>query len=43
VAVKVTVNPKILGGVSVRIGFDLYDGTVLRRLNEARVNLVGRS
>jgi F-type H+-transporting ATPase subunit delta len=43
VAVKVTVNPKILGGVSVRIGFDLYDGTVLRRLNEARVNLAGRS
>ena len=32
VDLKVTVDPTILGGVSVRIGHDLYDGTVLRRL-----------
>jgi F-type H+-transporting ATPase subunit delta len=43
VALKVSVDPKVLGGVSVRIGFDLYDGTVLRRLNEARTALAGRS
>ena len=26
----------IIGGISVRVGSDLYDGTVLRRLTEAR-------
>ncbi|NJP32169.1 F0F1 ATP synthase subunit delta [Micromonospora thermarum] len=36
VSVKQTVNPEVLGGVSVRVGSDLYDGTVLRRLNETR-------
>jgi len=36
VSVLVTVDPRILGGLSVRIGSDLYDGTVLRRLNDAR-------
>jgi F-type H+-transporting ATPase subunit delta len=43
VALKVSVNPKILGGVRVRVGFDLYEGTVLRRLNETRVALAGRA
>ncbi len=42
VALKISVDPKILGGVRVRIGYDLYDGTVLRRVNEARVALAGR-
>jgi F-type H+-transporting ATPase subunit delta len=42
VALKVSVDPKILGGVSVRIGDDLYDGTVLRRINESRIALAGR-
>lgn len=42
VALKVSVDPKILGGVSVRIGDDLYDGTVLRRINESRSALAGR-
>lgn len=42
VEIKVTVNPAVLGGVSVRIGHDLYDGTVLRRLNETRTALAGR-
>jgi F-type H+-transporting ATPase subunit delta len=36
VAVKVTVDPKIIGGLSIQVGSDLYDGTVLRRLTLAR-------
>ena len=36
VSLKVEVDPAIIGGVSVRVGADLYDGTILRRLNEAR-------
>ncbi|MFF5073397.1 F0F1 ATP synthase subunit delta [Micromonospora olivasterospora] len=42
VSVKQTVDPSILGGVSVRVGSDLYDGTVLRRLNETRNALAKR-
>jgi F-type H+-transporting ATPase subunit delta len=36
VSLKVDVDPTIIGGMSVRVGSDLYDGTVLRRLTEAR-------
>jgi F-type H+-transporting ATPase subunit delta len=36
VSLKVDVDPAIIGGISVRVGSDLYDGTILRRLNEAR-------
>jgi F-type H+-transporting ATPase subunit delta len=36
VSIKVDVDPTIIGGLSVRIGSDLYDGTILRRLTEAR-------
>ncbi|GAB7050384.1 F0F1 ATP synthase subunit delta [Catenuloplanes indicus JCM 9534] len=36
VSLKVTVDPAIVGGISVRVGSDLYDGTILRRLTEAR-------
>jgi F-type H+-transporting ATPase subunit delta len=36
VTLKVDVDPKIIGGLSVRVGSDLYDGTILRRLNAAR-------
>lgn len=36
VSLKVDVDPAIIGGVSVRVGSDLYDGTILRRLNAAR-------
>jgi F-type H+-transporting ATPase subunit delta len=36
VSLKVDVDPRVVGGVSVRVGSDLYDGTVLRRLNEAK-------
>jgi F-type H+-transporting ATPase subunit delta len=42
VTVKQTVDPEILGGMSVRIGADLYDGTVLRRLNDTRNALLKR-
>ncbi|MFI5494578.1 F0F1 ATP synthase subunit delta [Actinoplanes sp. NPDC051859] len=36
VSLRVVVDPSIIGGISVRVGSDLYDGTILRRLNEAR-------
>ena len=42
VDLKISVQPELLGGVSVRIGHDLYDGTVLRRINETRSALAGR-
>jgi F-type H+-transporting ATPase subunit delta len=43
VSLKVSVEPELLGGASVQIGHDLYDGTVLRRLNQARGGLLGRT
>jgi F-type H+-transporting ATPase subunit delta len=36
VSLKVDVDPNVIGGVSVQVGSDLYDGTILRRLNQAR-------
>jgi len=36
VSLQVEVDPAIIGGVSVRVGSDLYDGTILRRLNAAK-------
>jgi F-type H+-transporting ATPase subunit delta len=36
VTLKVDVDPSVIGGISVQVGSDLYDGTILRRLNEAR-------
>jgi F-type H+-transporting ATPase subunit delta len=36
VSLKVDVDPRVVGGVSVQVGSDLYDGTILRRLNEAK-------
>jgi F-type H+-transporting ATPase subunit delta len=36
VSLKITVDPHVIGGMSVRIGSDLYDGTISRRLAEAR-------
>jgi F-type H+-transporting ATPase subunit delta len=38
----VSVNPRILGGMSVQVGSDLYDGTILRRINETRTALTRR-
>ncbi|HZE39191.1 MAG TPA: F0F1 ATP synthase subunit delta [Stackebrandtia sp.] len=42
VSAKVTVDPQVVGGIKVQIGHDLYDGTVARRLSEARKALVAR-
>jgi len=42
VEVKVTVAPEVLGGVSVRVGHDLYDGTVRRRLADTRAALAAK-
>jgi F-type H+-transporting ATPase subunit delta len=36
ISLKITVDPGVVGGMSVRVGHDLYDGTVIRRLNETR-------
>jgi F-type H+-transporting ATPase subunit delta len=36
VSLKIEVDPTVIGGVSVRVGADLYDGTILRRLTEAK-------
>ena len=42
VSLKVTVDPAVLGGMSVRVGSDLYDGTVARRLSTVRNALAAR-
>jgi F-type H+-transporting ATPase subunit delta len=36
VSVKTTVDPRVLGGMRVQVGADLYDGTIARRLAQAR-------
>jgi F-type H+-transporting ATPase subunit delta len=41
VSLKVDVDPAVVGGVRVLVGSDLYDGTVSRRLAEARKALAG--
>jgi F-type H+-transporting ATPase subunit delta len=42
VSIKQTVDPDVLGGASVLVGSDLYDGTVLRRINDTRKALTQR-
>lgn len=42
VSVKQVVHPEVLGGMSVRIGSDLYDGTIMRRLTDTRNALAKR-
>jgi F-type H+-transporting ATPase subunit delta len=42
VSVKVTVDPEVLGGARILIGSDLYDGTTLRRLIDARHAVTGK-
>jgi F-type H+-transporting ATPase subunit delta len=42
VSLKIIVNPAVLGGMSVRVGSDLYDGTVARRLADVRNALASR-
>jgi F-type H+-transporting ATPase subunit delta len=41
ISLKVDVDPSVVGGVRVQVGSHLYDGTVARRLDEARKALVG--
>ncbi len=43
VTLKVTVDPDVIGGISLRVGHDLYDGTISSRLTQTRNALVGRS
>jgi F-type H+-transporting ATPase subunit delta len=42
ISLKITVDPRVLGGVSVQVGDTRYDGTIKRRLTETRNALVGR-
>jgi F-type H+-transporting ATPase subunit delta len=42
VSLKITVDPAVLGGMSVRVGSDLYDGTVARRLSTVRNALAAK-
>ncbi|ADD41022.1 F0F1 ATP synthase subunit delta [Stackebrandtia nassauensis] len=42
ISAKITVDPQVVGGIRVQIGHDLYDGTVARRLTEARKALAAR-
>ena len=39
VSPKIDVDPRIIGGVRVKVGSDLYDGSVSRRLAEVRTAL----
>jgi F-type H+-transporting ATPase subunit delta len=39
ISLKVEVDPLMLGGVTVRVGDDLYDGSVSQRLANARTSL----
>lgn len=39
ISLKTTVDPRVIGGVRVQIGADLYDGTIARRLAQARTAL----
>ncbi|GAB3871307.1 F0F1 ATP synthase subunit delta [Dactylosporangium cerinum] len=39
VSLKIDVDPRIIGGMRVKVGSDLYDGTVSRRLAEAKTAL----
>jgi F-type H+-transporting ATPase subunit delta len=39
VVLQLVIDPSVLGGVSVRVGDEIVDGTVLRRLAEARRQL----
>jgi F-type H+-transporting ATPase subunit delta len=39
ISIQTTVDPRVVGGVKVQVGADLYDGTVARRLAQARAAL----
>jgi F-type H+-transporting ATPase subunit delta len=39
ISLKTTVDPRVIGGVRVQVGADLYDGTIAHRLAQARTAL----
>jgi len=41
VVLQVVVDPTVLGGVRVRVGDEVLDGTIARRLDEARRHMAG--
>ncbi|HMM94681.1 F0F1 ATP synthase subunit delta [Phycicoccus sp.] len=41
VALQVVLDPSVMGGIRVQVGDEVVDGTVLRRLDEARRHLSG--
>lgn len=41
VSLNVVIDPSVLGGVSVRLGGDVIDGSISNRLEQARRSLVG--
>lgn len=41
VQTNVVVDPRVVGGIRVQIGDDVIDGTIARRLDEARAHLSG--
>lgn len=41
VSIQAVVEPEVLGGIRVQVGDEVVDGTVLRRLDEARRHLSG--
>jgi len=36
VSLQIDVDPSVIGGLRVRVGSELYDGTIIRRLDQAR-------
>ncbi len=42
ITLKVTVDPAVIGGMSLRVGSDLYDGTIRSRFTQTRNALVGK-
>ena len=41
VLLQVAVDPAVLGGIRVRVGDEVVDGTIMRRLDEARRHIAG--
>ena len=41
VILQVVLEPEVMGGIRVQVGDEVVDGTVLRRLEEARRHVTG--
>ncbi len=41
VTLQVVLEPQVMGGIRVQVGDEVVDGTVLRRLEEARRHVTG--